>query len=226
MEGKRANHKLNFLVFMKHFIAHAKPTLEKPVLLLMDNHNSHISIETIELCKQSGVVVLTFPPHCSHKLQPLDRSVYGPFKKYVHSASDSWMKMHPGQNMTIYDLPGIAAEALPHAITPSNIQAGFRVSGIWPFNRHVFEEHEFMASQVTDRPNPDLPATPKVNEQTLQPAVRAPVLPSLPPVDEPTLEPSHSTANQPTDSMLLLPSSSDSTQQEISSGSGTYPMFI
>ena len=79
----------SFVVFIKHFIHHAKPSQDRPVLLLLDNHNSHLSVEAIDLCKQSGVVLLSFPPHCSHKLQPLDRNVYGPFKKFVNSASDS-----------------------------------------------------------------------------------------------------------------------------------------
>lgn len=41
---------------------------------------------------------------CSHRLQPLDRSVFGPLKHYVNTASDLWMKNHPGQQMTIYDV--------------------------------------------------------------------------------------------------------------------------
>ena len=65
-----------------------------PVLLILDNQSSHLSIEQIKYCYQKGVVVLTLPPHCSHKLQPLDRSVFGPFKKYVSSACDNWMKNH------------------------------------------------------------------------------------------------------------------------------------
>jgi len=141
----------NFLVFMRHFILHTRPTLAKPVLLLMDNHNSHLSIDVIDLCKQSGVVLMSFPLHCSHKLQPLDRSVYGPLKRFINNSSDSWMKSNPGKTMTIYDIPGIVAQALPAAITPINIQMGFRVSGISPFNRDVFGDDEFLPSAVTDR---------------------------------------------------------------------------
>ena len=29
--------------------------------------------------------MLSFPPHCSHKLQPLDRSVFGPLKDFISS---------------------------------------------------------------------------------------------------------------------------------------------
>ncbi|KAF2902807.1 hypothetical protein ILUMI_03378 [Ignelater luminosus] len=60
---------------------HIKPSEEKPVLLLLDNHDSHLSIEALDYFKANGVTVLPFPPHCRRKLQPLDRSVYGPLKK-------------------------------------------------------------------------------------------------------------------------------------------------
>ena len=98
--------------------------------------------------------MLSFPPHFSHKLQPLDRSVYGPFKRYVNSASDSWMKSHPGKPMTIYDTPVIVKTALPLAMTPNNITADFRVSGIEPLNRDIFTDDDFAPSFATDRQTP------------------------------------------------------------------------
>jgi len=54
--------------------------------------------------------------------------------------------------MTIYDIPFIVKQALPMAATMSNIQSGFKVSGIWPYNPDIFTEEEFMPSYVTDRP--------------------------------------------------------------------------
>ncbi|XP_063898723.1 uncharacterized protein LOC135119085 [Helicoverpa armigera] len=71
---------LEFRVFMKHFIGNVKPSATDPVLLLLDNHTSHLDIEVVETAKENNVVLLSFPPHCSHKLQPLDVGVYGPFK--------------------------------------------------------------------------------------------------------------------------------------------------
>lgn len=142
----------HFCKFLQHFVKMTKCTRDKPCLLILDNHNSHLSLEGLNLAKKNGVVMLSFPPHCSHKLQPLDRSVYGPFKKYVNSASDSWMLNHPGSTMTIYDLPEIVASAFPLAFTPSNIQAGFKACGIFPLNRDVFTDQDFAPSYVTDRP--------------------------------------------------------------------------
>ena len=37
---------------------------------------------------------------------------------------------------------------------PSNITAGFKVAGIEPVNVNIFNEDEFLASYVTDRPEP------------------------------------------------------------------------
>jgi hypothetical protein len=141
-----------FVIFLKHFLKHTRCTKERLVLLILDNHDSHLSLDGIELCRESGIIILSLPPHCSHKLQPLDRSVYGPFKKYVNSMFDAWMRSNPGKTMSIYDIPGVVRDALPLATTPKNIQSGFRVSGIWPLNRHIFTDDEFLTSAVTDRP--------------------------------------------------------------------------
>ena len=89
------------LEVMKHIVKHTRCSVQQPILLTLDNHESHISIAVLDFAKQNGIVMLSFPPHCSHKLQPLDRSVFGPLKKFVAVAQDAWMKNHPGQSMTI-----------------------------------------------------------------------------------------------------------------------------
>ena len=152
----------NFLTFMKHFVRHVRCSQEETVLLILDNHESHLSIEVLEFAKDNGVIMLSFPPHTSHKLQPLDRSVYGPFKKYYNSACDGWIVGHPGRTMTIYDIAGVVGTAFPRAMTPENILSGFRVSGISPFDRFIFNEDDFLPSAVTDMPNPHQPPTTTV----------------------------------------------------------------
>ncbi|XP_065668064.1 uncharacterized protein LOC136088301 [Hydra vulgaris] len=141
-----------FLTYLNHFIRHVKPTKESPVLLLLDNHQSHLSVQLITLCKDNGIVLLSFPPHCTHKLQPLDRPVFGPFKKCVANAQDSWMKQWPGKTMSIYDLPGIAKIALQRSLTQQNITSGFRVAEIFPYDKDIFSDADFAPSFVTDRP--------------------------------------------------------------------------
>ncbi|XP_033213376.1 uncharacterized protein LOC117170605 [Belonocnema kinseyi] len=57
-----------FFIFMQHFIKHVKPTKDEPVFILLDNHSSHISVKTLDLAKDNGICMLTFPPYFSHKL--------------------------------------------------------------------------------------------------------------------------------------------------------------
>jgi hypothetical protein len=141
-----------FLLFLEHFKKQVKPTVDQKCLLLLDNHASHISIQALDFCKKNGIVLLSFPPHCTHKLQPLDRAVFGPFKKMINTATDNWMRNHPGRTMTIHYIPGIVREAFPLSVTDRNAIAGFTCTGISPFNRNIFTAIDYAPSSVTDRP--------------------------------------------------------------------------
>ncbi|KAJ6645677.1 MFS-type transporter clz9 [Pseudolycoriella hygida] len=144
-----SEHFFEFLVF---FQSHARASPENPVLLILDNHESHLSIRGLDFCIENSIVVLSLPPHYSHKLQPLDRSVFGPFKKALNTHCDNWVISNPGSAMTIYHIPGIVSTSLPLATTIPNIVAGFRCTGIFPLNPDVFQEVDFMPSITTDRP--------------------------------------------------------------------------
>lgn len=115
-------------------------------MLLVDNHHSHISIAAIDYCIDRGIIILSFPPSYSHKLQPICHSVYGPLKKICEYS----VKSHPGKTMTIDDPPRVLKEILPHAVTPRYIQKGFEVNGIYPFNRNIFGDEEFLPGYVTN----------------------------------------------------------------------------
>src|SRR5699024_4365144 len=61
-----------FLKWLNRFIEWSHATKEDPVLLLLDGHATHVkSLEVIDLARENGVVLLCFPPHCTHRLQPL-----------------------------------------------------------------------------------------------------------------------------------------------------------
>ena len=142
-----------YVNFIKHFIHHVRSSKERPVLLILDNVDAHISATAIDLERENGVVMLTIPPHTSHYLQPLDRTCYGPFKTAFGVAMDGWMRSHPGCIVTIYDVPSLVAEAQLHSLTIRNIQNGFRVSGIYPYNKNVFTDEDFAPAEVTNCPD-------------------------------------------------------------------------
>lgn len=62
------------------------PSIEAPMLLVLENHKLHISIKGIDYCIENGIIILTLPPYCAYKMQPFDVSIYGLFKnaKYIY----------------------------------------------------------------------------------------------------------------------------------------------
>jgi len=104
-----------FTKWFKHFINYAKPSASSPVLLILDGHTSHTrNIELIDLARANHVQLLSLPPHSSHKMQPLDRTFMGPFKKYFAEEIRQWMRLK-NQAVTQYDI----AELFGRAYTKS-----------------------------------------------------------------------------------------------------------
>lgn len=62
---------------------------QDPVLLFLDNHESHCSLHVI--ARQNGIVMITFPPHCAHRQQPLDVAIMGTFKAKYTVTENEWM---------------------------------------------------------------------------------------------------------------------------------------
>ena len=86
-----------FSMYLKHIVNQISCNKENRALLILDNHESHVSMASIELAKQNGLIFLIIPPHTSHRLQPLDRSMFEPLKSKYNQAMDEWMRPHPGK---------------------------------------------------------------------------------------------------------------------------------
>ena len=53
----------NFFKSLQHFKIHVNCSKEKPVLLTMDNHTSHLDYRAVQFAKENRIVFFTFPPH-------------------------------------------------------------------------------------------------------------------------------------------------------------------
>lgn len=142
-----------FIETLQRFIKYTNSSKQNPSLLIMDNHESYISIDSINLAKENGITILTLPLHCSNRLQPLDVTVYGPFKSFYNAAVDSWLQRYPGKPIDNYHVAEYVNVAFVKSMIPSNIMNGFKVTGLFPFDQNIFNDDDFTVSAVTDRQN-------------------------------------------------------------------------
>ncbi len=189
----------NFVKVMEHFVEKSGESKENPALLIFDNAECHLSIEAVDIAKKNGVVLLTLPPHSSQKLQPLDKAVYSSFKTYYDEALNNFMMLNPGKTISIYDIPGCVSYAFDLAMNPTNIKSGFSATGIFPFNRNLFQQSDFLQAQVTSisshQAEQNLPSPPTENLSSTTPASSSSAHTSTPGQRISITTPSSSTSN-------------------------------
>lgn len=132
----------------------------------LDNHESLCMLDAVMYAKDNGMVIVTFPPHCSHRLQPLDVGVLGPFKSKLRVAQNDWMVSNPGKTINNHNLARLANTTYAASFTIKNITAAFRKSGVWPFDRQVFTDEDFAASSIHYVPVPATQQAPFLPENS------------------------------------------------------------
>lgn len=84
-----------FCRWLNHFQKHVRPTAENPVLLVLDNHASYCTLETVTFCKTNNIHLLSIPPHAGHKVKPLDRAFFKSLKDFYSDLCDQWLVNNP-----------------------------------------------------------------------------------------------------------------------------------
>ena len=51
-------------------------------LLIVDGHSSHVNLAFINACDRLCILLMILPPHTTHRLQPLDVSLFRPLATY------------------------------------------------------------------------------------------------------------------------------------------------
>ncbi|KAL8563553.1 hypothetical protein ACOMHN_060869 [Nucella lapillus] len=155
---------------------------DNPQLILLDGHHSHKTLEAVEFCRDKGIELISFPPHCTHKLQPLDRTYFKALKASFNAEADNWMVSNPGQRITVHNMAALAGKAFLRTALPEKAVNGFKTCGLEPFDPNVFTDADFEGVLEMDEPRDvDLLTTtdgmpagnggaPYVREATLQDA--------------------------------------------------------
>ena len=113
-----------FLKVLEHAKKQTRSSKEDRILLLKNNHESHRTLDSVLYARENRITLVTFPPHCSHQLQPLDVGMMGPFKGELHVAQHYWVIANPGK-VIICDLASLTNAAYQTSFTAKNITAAF-----------------------------------------------------------------------------------------------------
>ncbi|KAJ4435944.1 hypothetical protein ANN_18567 [Periplaneta americana] len=140
-----------FVKWLRHFQNHVGATKNKPVLLILDNHTSHITLENVQYCRENSIHLLSLPPHSSHKMQPLDRCYFKSLKDFYGTYCDQWMMSNPGRVITQFQVAQLFGKAYLKNSTAEKAVKAFEVCGIVPMDRLKFGEEDFLPSEVTDQ---------------------------------------------------------------------------
>ena len=134
-----------FSAWISHFIACVRRVGEispdHRYLLILDGHNSHVTLEVVQKARAAGLDLLSLPSHTSHALQPLDVCCFKPFKQYFREYMDFWSSKNMHQAASKETLAHWVLLALKKALTAQNIQKGFSATEIYPLNSQAMAKH-------------------------------------------------------------------------------------
>ncbi len=66
-------------------------------LLFVDGHGSHVNMKFLNWCEQHRILLAIYPPHSTHRLQPLDVSVFAPLAHHYSQGLDSLIRQSEGR---------------------------------------------------------------------------------------------------------------------------------
>lgn len=179
-----------FTKFMIHFIHHANchkdsPTPAGAIQILLDNHVSHMSVSALDLAVEHGVTILSFPPHCSHRMQPLDCGMFSPIKAHYVSKYSTWMKNNAGKVFELHHVPHMVEQCLDEGVTPKIIKKAFERTGIYKFDPDVFTDNDFIVAEMCNKVLDEIEGDEVEGERVIAvlepstPAAKTPCLQSL-----------------------------------------------
>jgi len=104
-------------------------------LLIVDGHSSHLNMKFIDLCDQRRILVLILPPHSTHRLQPLDVSLFAPLARYHTNGLNTLISTSLGYtNMCKRTFWQVFWPAWNQAFTTTNIASAWAKTGLFPLN--------------------------------------------------------------------------------------------
>jgi hypothetical protein len=117
-------------------------------VLILDGHSLHYTPELLEYARDHNIMILGYPPHCTHALQGLDVVCFARMKETWKQVIIDFEALHRAK-VAKADFVGLFGKAYQIAFTKETIEVAFRVTGVYPFDRSVITEKQMQPSEAT-----------------------------------------------------------------------------
>jgi len=138
-----------FQMYIEHF--NRKIPADRPVLLILDGHSSHISLASIKFCRDHEIHLYILPSNTTHLLQPCEIP-FKTLKSEYRKASDRY-RIHHGHEKFVQKqtFARVLGEAFHKTYTPNAIRKAFAACGTWPVNPDVINPERMATSLITEK---------------------------------------------------------------------------
>ncbi|XP_059047564.1 uncharacterized protein LOC131842986 [Achroia grisella] len=115
-----------------------KNEITLPVILFVDGHISHLSLQTSQFCEEKGIVLVALYPNATHLIQPMDVAVFKPLKEAWRRHVQNWridkIKNDEPHMLKKKDFAKLLHEVMGNTISKSILANGFKKCGLFPWN--------------------------------------------------------------------------------------------
>ena len=132
-------------------------------LLFIDGHGSHVTMKFLNWCQKHSVLLAIYPLHSTHRLQPLDVSLFAPLATFYTQQLETFIHQSQGlSGLGKRDFFDLFWPAYINTFTAANIASGWLKTGLYPF------DSELVISQLTkhSKDNKDEPERPGSNQSS------------------------------------------------------------
>jgi hypothetical protein len=162
-EGKASMDDVLFTELLELWTACCVPPDEVHILLV-DGHDSHERYNVLSIARQKNLIIIRFPSHCTHLLQPLDVAYFKSFKTaFLNSMREMmhrWGNSH--KTITAQEFVGCCGEATTTVAANSVIVSGFKTMGLSSsedgdkviVNRHAIPDFKLLSSFRAEKQEP------------------------------------------------------------------------
>ena len=150
--------------------------IPKPVILFVDGHKTHLSMQVSKYCEENQVILYLLTPNTTHILQPADVSVFKPLKVYWRDEVHAFQRKNPNTVVRRADVGSMLLNVL-RKVKPSSIINGFRVTGLYPLEPNNVDYTKCLditvedENDIPDTQSPDTGGGSSLNDYTIAKAI-------------------------------------------------------